>query len=72
MVASTLGATAFQKGLGAMHSLTHPAGGLLNTQVRFGSVRFVGSFARPLVSTTGVGGSRRYMCTTICVRVHDS
>ena len=32
MVASTLGATAFQKGLGAMHSLTHPAGGLLNTQ----------------------------------------
>ena len=32
MVASTVGATAFQKGLGAMHSLTHPAGGLLNTQ----------------------------------------
>ncbi|KAH8098192.1 hydroxyacid-oxoacid transhydrogenase [Aureococcus anophagefferens] len=32
MVASTLGATAFQKGLGAMHSLTHAAGGLLNTQ----------------------------------------
>ena len=32
MVASTMGATAFQKGLGAMHSLTHPAGGLLNTQ----------------------------------------
>ena len=27
MVASTLGATAFQKGLGAMHSLTHAAGG---------------------------------------------
>jgi alcohol dehydrogenase class IV len=32
MVASTMGATAFQKGLGAMHSLTHPAGGVLNTQ----------------------------------------
>lgn len=32
MVASTMGATAFQKGLGAMHSLTHPAGGLLGTQ----------------------------------------
>lgn len=32
MVASTMGATAFQKGLGAMHSLTHPAGGLLDTQ----------------------------------------
>ena len=31
MVASTLGATAFQKGLGAMHSLTHAAGGALNT-----------------------------------------
>lgn len=31
MVASTLGATAFQKGLGGMHSLTHAAGGLLNT-----------------------------------------
>ena len=32
MVASTMGATAFQKGLGAMHSLTHPAGGVLGTQ----------------------------------------
>ena len=32
MVASTLGATAFQKGLGGMHALTHAAGGLLNTQ----------------------------------------
>ncbi len=30
-VASTMGATAFQKGLGAMHSLSHPCGALLNT-----------------------------------------
>jgi len=29
MVAATLGATAFQKGLGAMHSLSHPVGGML-------------------------------------------
>ncbi|MEE9445160.1 MAG: iron-containing alcohol dehydrogenase [Cocleimonas sp.] len=32
MIASTMGATAFQKGLGAMHSLSHPCGALLNTQ----------------------------------------
>jgi len=30
-VASTMGATAFQKGLGAMHSLSHPCGSLLDT-----------------------------------------
>jgi len=31
LVASTMGATAFQKGLGAMHSLSHPCGAQLNT-----------------------------------------
>ena len=30
-VASSMGATAFQKGLGAMHSLSHPCGANLNT-----------------------------------------
>ena len=30
-VASAMGATAFQKGLGAMHSLSHPCGAVLNT-----------------------------------------
>ena len=30
-VASTMGATAFQKGLGAKHSLSHPCGAVLNT-----------------------------------------
>lgn len=32
MITSTMGATAFQKGLGAMHSLSHPCGAVLNTQ----------------------------------------
>jgi alcohol dehydrogenase class IV len=31
MVASTMGATAFQKGLGAMHSLSHPCSANLHT-----------------------------------------
>ena len=31
MVASTMGAAAFQKGLGAMHAMSHPCGALLNT-----------------------------------------
>ena len=31
LVASTMGATAFQKGLGAMHSLSHPCGAVLHT-----------------------------------------
>lgn len=31
MVASSMGATAFQKGLGAMHSLSHPCSASLNT-----------------------------------------
>lgn len=31
LIASSMGATAFQKGLGAMHSLSHPAGAVLNT-----------------------------------------
>jgi len=30
-VASTMGATAFQKGLGAMHSISHPCGAVLGT-----------------------------------------
>ncbi len=30
-VASSMGATAFQKGLGAMHSLSHPCGSMLDT-----------------------------------------
>ena len=30
-VASTMGATAFQKGLGAMHAMSHPCGAVLNT-----------------------------------------
>ena len=32
MAASTMGATAFQKGLGAMHALSHPMGAVLDTQ----------------------------------------
>jgi hypothetical protein len=31
LIASSMGATAFQKGLGAMHSLSHPCGARLNT-----------------------------------------
>ena len=31
LIASSMGATAFQKGLGAMHSLSHPLGANLNT-----------------------------------------
>lgn len=31
LVASSMGATAFQKGLGAMHSLSHPCGSVLGT-----------------------------------------
>lgn len=31
MIASTAGATAFQKGLGAMHSMSHPCGSTLDT-----------------------------------------
>jgi alcohol dehydrogenase class IV len=31
LVASSMGATAFQKGLGAMHALSHPCGALMNT-----------------------------------------
>ena len=31
LVASTMGATAFQKGLGAMHAMSHPCGAVLNT-----------------------------------------
>ena len=31
LIASTMGATAFQKGLGAMHSLSHPCSANLNT-----------------------------------------
>jgi alcohol dehydrogenase class IV len=30
LVASTMGATAFQKGLGAIHALSHPVGALYN------------------------------------------
>jgi alcohol dehydrogenase class IV len=32
LAAASMGATAFQKGLGAMHALAHPIGGLLDSQ----------------------------------------
>ena len=31
LTASTMGSTAFQKGLGAIHSLSHPVGAIYNT-----------------------------------------
>jgi len=55
MVASTMGATAFQKGLGAMHSLSHAVGGqlgahhgLLNAVV----MPYVLVFNRPAIAST--------------------
>ena len=35
LVASTMGATSFQKGLGAMHSMSHPCSAVLNTNLLF-------------------------------------
>jgi alcohol dehydrogenase class IV len=52
MIASTMGATAFQKGLGAMHSLSHPCGANLNTHhgLTNGVVMpYVLAFNRPVI-----------------------
>jgi alcohol dehydrogenase class IV len=53
LVASTMGATAFQKGLGAMHSLSHPCGAVLNTQHGLTNaivMPYVLEFNRPAIS----------------------
>ena len=52
MVASSMGATAFQKGLGAMHSLSHPCGALLDSHhgLTIGIVMpYVLAFNRPAI-----------------------
>ena len=52
MAASSMGATAFQKGLGAMHSLSHPCGALLDSHhgLTIGIVMpYVLAFNRPAI-----------------------
>ena len=62
-VASTMGATAFQKGLGAMHSMSHPCGavhdthhGLTNAVV----MPYVLEFNRPAIED-GIAALARYL-----------
>jgi alcohol dehydrogenase class IV len=55
LVASTMGATAFQKGLGAMHSMSHPCGAVLNSHHGLTNaivMPYVLMFNRALVSDT--------------------
>ena len=52
MAASTMGAAAFQKGLGAMHAMSHPCGAVLNTHHGLTNavvMPYVLSFNRPAV-----------------------
>lgn len=51
-VASTMGATAFQKGLGAMHSMSHPCGAVLGTHHGLTNavvMPYVLAFNRPVI-----------------------
>jgi alcohol dehydrogenase class IV len=55
LVASTMGATSFQKGLGAMHSMSHPCGAVLNSHHGLTNaivMPYVLMFNRALVSDT--------------------
>jgi len=55
LIASSMGATAFQKGLGAMHSMSHPCGAVLNTQHGLTNaivMPYVLTFNRPHISDT--------------------
>lgn len=52
LAASTMGATAFQKGLGAMHALSHPCGAVLDTHHGLTNavvMPYVLSFNRPVI-----------------------
>ena len=54
MAAASMGSTAFQKGLGAMHALAHPMGALLNTHHGMTNAVFmpyVLAFNRPAIET---------------------
>ena len=54
MVASTMGASAFQKGLGAMHAMSHPCGAVLNTHHGLTNavvMPYVLVFNRPAIDT---------------------
>ena len=62
-VASTMGATAFQKGLGAMHSLSHPCGAVLDTHHGLTNavvMPYVLAFNRAAVADR-LGGLARYL-----------
>jgi alcohol dehydrogenase class IV len=53
MIASTMGATAFQKGLGAIHALSHPVGSLYDTHHGLTNAVFmpyVLAFNRPAIA----------------------
>lgn len=54
LVASTMGASAFQKGLGAMHAMSHPCGAVLNTHHGLTNavvMPYVLVFNRPVIDT---------------------
>ena len=54
LVASTMGASAFQKGLGAMHAMSHPCGAVLNTHHGLTNavvMPYVLVFNRPAIDT---------------------
>lgn len=61
MIASTMGATAFQKGLGAMHALSHPAGAVRNTHHGLTNavvMPYVLAFNRPVIEERMVALAR--------------
>ena len=61
--ASTMGATAFQKGLGAMHSMSHPCGALLGTHHGLTNavvMPYVLEFNRPAIDQS-MGSLARYL-----------
>ena len=62
-VAATMGSTAFQKGLGAMHSLSHPCGAVLDTHHGLTNavvMPYVLAFNRPAVEDR-MAGLARYL-----------
>ena len=62
-VASTMGATAFQKGLGAMHALSHPCGSVLDTHHGLTNavvMPYVLEFNRPVIESK-LAGLARYL-----------
>ena len=70
MMAALQGGLAFQKGLGAVHSLSHPLGGLKSLKLHHGTLNAV--LLPAVLRYNTVGADEKYARIRIALRLHEN